>query len=326
MGVRGAAQPLGSIRATRAAVAAWHPMDAGDLRLLREHAGLGHDAVLGPDLGTPGRTRVHPLGEDHYVKAYLGASGRKAAREQAALTALVGRALPVPALVDHGQLADGSPWVLLTRLPGTPMDARRADRPAPPAERAAWYRWAGRTAGELHQVQVPAFGPWTADPVADPVHHHRRRSAGLLDQARVVGRLPPTLLDRIHRAQRALEPALAASGPPVLVHRDLNPHNLLGTQDPTGSWTRTGIIDFESSGGGDPLEDLRWLALAEPRPLVQEAFLDGYRTSAPSALFDADRIRYHQLDLVLDIATWPHLDDPSLGPRAEAAAERMLSA
>lgn len=301
-------------------------MDPEDLSLLRDRAGLGRHAVVGPDLGTPGRTRVHRLGEDLYVKVFLGRSGRKAPRERAALTALSGRGLPVPLLVDHGHLGDGAPWILVTRLSGAPMDPRSADPPSPPSERAEWYRWAGRSASELHRIEVPAFGPWTVDPIDDPLLHHRSRSAELLAEAGVVGRLDRALIRRIADAQRELEATLGASGPPVLVHRDLNPHNLLGTRDAAGTWTRTGIIDFESSGGGDPLEDLRWLAVAEPRPAVQEAFLDGYRSDTPSRRFEDDRIRYHQLDLVLDIGTWPRLADRTLVERAAAAAERLLPA
>ena len=63
-------------------------------------------------------------------------------------------------------------------------------------------------------------------------------------------------------------------------------------------------------------------ALKQHAPGLHVAVIEGDQQTS----FDADRIRYHQLDLVLDIATWPHLDDPSLGPRAEAAAERMLPA
>jgi aminoglycoside phosphotransferase (APT) family kinase protein len=205
------------------------------------------------------------------------------------------------------------------------MDPRRSDPPAPPSDRAAWYRWAGLSASELHRIEVPALGPWTADPIDDPVLHHRSRSAELLAEAAVVGRLDRAVIRRIADAQRELEATLRAIGSPVLVHRDLNPHNLLATRGPAGTWTRTGIIDFESSGGGDPLEDLRWLAIAEPRPGVQEAFLDGYRSDNPTRRFEADRIRYHQLDLVLDIATWPHLVDRSLVERSVAAAERLLA-
>jgi aminoglycoside phosphotransferase (APT) family kinase protein len=175
-------------------------------------------------------------------------------------------------------------------------------------------------------MAVPAFGPWTADQVDDPQLHYRRRSAGLLIEAQRIGRLDRSVLGRIAAAQRELEAALAAVGSPVLVHRDLNPHNLLGARSPSGTWSRTGIIDFESSGGGDPLEDLRWLAIAEPRHAVGEAFLHGYRSASPSRRFDTDRIRYHQLDLILDIATWPRLADQSLAGRAAAAAERLLTA
>jgi aminoglycoside phosphotransferase (APT) family kinase protein len=299
-------------------------MDGGVDRDLVDQVGLPPTTVLGPDLGSAGRTRVHLAADRGVLKVFLGRSGRKPARERAALEALAGGTPTVPRLVDHGELADGSPWVLMSLLAGRPMGRLPEARRASDRERIDWARWAGRSAGELHQTIVPAFGPWTADPAEDPVHYYRERSAALLEEARAVGRLGAGLLDRIAAAQHELEPSLGTIGPPVLVHRDLNAHNLLGFRRPDGSWVRTGVIDFESSGGGDPLEDLRWLALTQPRGPVEAAFIGGYLDAGAALPSDAARIRYHQLDLVLDIGTWQAMEDRSMIERAQVAADRLL--
>ena len=174
-------------------------------------------------------------------------------------------------------------------------------------------------------MNVPAFGPWTADPVSDAGTHYRERSLGLLAEAVELGRFDRQLLERIAAAQVELASSLRSIGGPVLVHRDLNPHNLLGERLPDGSWIRTGVIDFESSGGGDPLEELRWLPVAEPRQAIEEAFLDGYGSTAATHRSGVDRVRYHQLDLILDMGTWPTMEDRSLVERAERAANRLLA-
>jgi aminoglycoside phosphotransferase (APT) family kinase protein len=300
-------------------------MDDGALRAVAEQVGLPAQVAFGPDVGSPGRTSVRQVGDDLYLKVFLGQSGRKAHRERAALELLASSRVPAPRVAGHGHLADGSPWVLVTRLPGTPLGRLGLPQPETDAQRTEWYRWAGRTAVELHEVDVPAFGPWTADPVDDAATHYRERSVGLLAEALAVGRLDRQLLERVSSAQLELASSLRSIGSPVLVHRDLNPHNLLARMQPDGSVIRTGIIDFESSGGGDPLEDLRWLPVAQPRRPVEEAFLDGYGSTVAMHRSGADRTRYHQLDLILDIATWPTMEDRSLIARAEHAAQRLLS-
>lgn len=301
------------------------PMDGGAWRSVIEQAGLPAEVAIGPELGSPGRTSVRSVGDDLFVKVFLGRSGRKPDRERAALELLAASSLVVPRLVGHGRLDDGSPWVLINRLPGQPLGRQPAMGPPTDEDRIEWYRWAGRTARALRQVAVPAFGPWTVDPADDPVAYHRQRSAGLLDEAIAQRWLELQLLERIAAAQRELEPSLRWIDRPVLVHRDLNPHNLLGALGADGRWTCTGVIDFESSGGGDPLEELRWLAVAEPQEAAEDAFLDGWGSTIAAHRDGLERVRYHQLDLVLDIGTWPTMEDRSLIERAERAANRLLA-
>ena len=297
-------------------------MDDGVLRTVAEQVGLPPQVEFGPDVGSPGRTSVRQVGDDLFLKVFLGRSGRKAHRERAALEVLRSHDVPAPHMIGHGDLPDGRPWVLVTRLHGAPFGRLLPAQLVTDAERVEWYRWAGRTARLLHQVDVPAFGPWTTDPVSDAGTHYRQRSLGLLAEAVGVGRFDGQLLERVAAAQVELAPSLRSIAGPVLVHRDLNPHNLLGERLPDGSWIRTGVIDFESSGGGDPLEDLCWLPVAEPRQPVENAFLDGYGSTVAMHRSGADRVRYHQLDLILDMGTWTTMEDRSL---VERAANRLLS-
>src|SRR5688572_27223898 len=83
----------------------------------RVEAGTRFDA-LPEDLGSKGRTHVYVF-EDVVVKIDLAGVGRTA-NERAALDRLRATDLPVPRALGEGALADGRPWLAMTRLPGEP--------------------------------------------------------------------------------------------------------------------------------------------------------------------------------------------------------------
>src|SRR6266498_4663741 len=61
------------------------------------------------------RNQVFAVGDDAIFKAYLWDGVARQARKVATLRCLEGRGLPVPRLVGHGVLANGTPGTLETR-------------------------------------------------------------------------------------------------------------------------------------------------------------------------------------------------------------------
>lgn len=86
-------------------------------------------------------------------------------------------------------------------------------------------------------------------------------------------------------AARVLEVEQAV--PPVVVHGDLGPHNILFSDD--GSF---GLIDFDNAGLGDPAIDIAWL-------------IGVYGSAAVSDVADAETIQramVHRAALPLQVA------------------------
>ena len=168
------------------------------------------------------------------------------------IAARVGSVVPVPAPVRTGRPALGYPWSwsIVPWLPGTPIGARAAGVPV--AEALAAF------VGLLH-VAAPAgapANPFRAVPLAS-------RSDAVL--ARLDGH-------DVHRAGelaalwRAAAAAPTHAGPPVWVHGDLHPFNLLVDSSSAGVDHLSAVIDFGDVTAGDPAVDLAtaWLTFDQP--------------------------------------------------------------
>jgi aminoglycoside phosphotransferase (APT) family kinase protein len=177
--------------------------------------------------------------------------------------------LPIPYPERTGHPAHGYPWPwsIVPYLPGEP--AATADRLDLPLA-------ADAIAGFLGALHVPAppdapSNPFRGVPLAERAENFAKNLdtlAGQVDRAAVLG---------------LWEDALAApvfAGPPVWLHGDLHPANILVRDGRV-----TGIIDFGDITAGDPAADLSVAWMLLPASL-RGAFRDAYQAYRAAAAAD----------------------------------------
>ncbi|MGW4396634.1 aminoglycoside phosphotransferase family protein [Amycolatopsis nivea] len=155
--------------------------------------------------------------------------------------------LPVPAPVRSGEPSERFPkhWTVMTWVPGEPLDYGTISRGAHAADTLADFLRA------LH-VEAPADAPIATDRGA-----HLRDCTGGFEEF-----FAAVALDGLADDVRAVwDDAVAApawEGPPVWVHGDLHPANVVVSEG-----TLSGIVDFGDLFAGDPAWDLAaaWVLL-----------------------------------------------------------------
>ncbi|MDQ7877519.1 aminoglycoside phosphotransferase family protein [Microbacterium sp. QXD-8] len=201
-------------------------------------------------------SEVWRLGEDHAVRLPRRALAAPLVRhEHLVLPAIAERLAPVgvrvPAPVVRGVAGSGYPWAWSV-VPW--IDGERAlDEPA--AARGAWAETLARALGALH-VDAPADHP--VNPFRGvPLAGRSGATAERLDALRAAGTLDAASATALEDVWgRGLE-AAAWDRPPVWIHGDLHPGNLVSHEG-----VLVGIIDFGDVTSGDPAYDLAvaWLA------------------------------------------------------------------
>ncbi len=184
-------------------------------------------------------------------------------------------ALPVPALLHHGVLAEAARWpyLVLTFLPGKPIREVRTQIPRP--NRVEIARDLGQRIGVLHAIPTASLKALDASPeawralaptyLAQTLAHLRRETA-----------LPPHLVDAL---AGFAAPVLDRPGPTagVLVSGDLTEDHLLLRQDGP-RWTLSGLIDFADAVVAP--RDYEWPALwfgaLDRDPAGLQAFMAAY--------------------------------------------------
>ncbi len=155
--------------------------------------------------------------------------------------------LPIPVPVREGVPSARFPkiWTVMTWVDGTPLDLAAITRGEHAAETLAGFLRA------LH-VEAPADAPPATDFGAHPKDcqdgfDHFLRSAA-----------PADLAEDLRKVWHEAVTAPAWDGPPLWVHGDLHPANVL-----VADGTLTGIVDFGALFAGDPAWDLAaaWLLL-----------------------------------------------------------------
>jgi aminoglycoside phosphotransferase (APT) family kinase protein len=156
---------------------------------------------------------------------------------------------PVPAPVRVGRPALGYPWSwsVVPWLPGAPV-----------GERAAGVRVAEALAEFVRRLHVPA-------PAEAPANPFRAVPLATRSDA-VLTRLATQDVPRAVELAAAWRTAAALpthTGPPVWVHGDLHPFNVLVDRTPDGDERLSAVVDFGDVTSGDPAVDLAtaWLTL-----------------------------------------------------------------
>lgn len=201
------------------------------------------------------------LGSGHVVRLpRRAAAAPLAVKEQRWLPQLAPQLpLPVPVPVRVGRPGTGYPWPwsVVPWLDGTSADRATLGSPADVAERL------GRFLRALHTAASPGAprNPFRDVPLVDRADAFTTRADLLAGQADVA-RLRP-VWDRGCCAP-------AWPGPPVWIHGDLHPANIL-----VGAGTVVAVVDWGDLCAGDPATDLAggWLLLPEAAlPVLVDAY------------------------------------------------------
>jgi aminoglycoside phosphotransferase (APT) family kinase protein len=225
--------------------------------LEEQHKDLAHLALT--DLGEGWDNRLFRLGDDLAVRVpRRAASAALIEREQRWLPHLSPRLpVPVPVPVRIGRPGSGFPWPWSV----VPWFTGACALTAPPQDRAPMVAALRRFLRALHQPapdDAPR-NPWRGVPLtarAERLREHVQQLDGLVD-----GRAVLDLWERVVSA-----PPWA--GPPLWIHGDLHPGNLL-----VSGGTLSAVIDFGDLAAGDPATDLSviWMLLPSAQPTVLAA-------------------------------------------------------
>ncbi|WP_107267887.1 phosphotransferase enzyme family protein [Plantactinospora sp. BC1] len=217
---------------TDAVPVTWHPGHAGT-QLLRASTAEHGEVIVKPH-----RSQERHTQEVHAYRAWVLALGDQAPRLLAT--------------------ADDPPAIIITVVPGVPLNQRRL---CPEAEQDA-YRQAGRLLKTLHAAGPPRLEPdWTAW-LADRSEYWIHRAGD---------RITPSDRAEVRAHMRALQDL--APLPALPCHLDFMPRNMIYGNDGI-----VRLIDFEHSRYDLPARNLVRLATrAWPlRPDLRDTFLDEY--------------------------------------------------
>jgi aminoglycoside phosphotransferase (APT) family kinase protein len=217
--------------------------------------------------------------------------------------------LPVPVPVRTGRPAPGYPWPwsIVPFLPG------RVAAEDPPAGMGDAGAGLGRFLGALH-VPAPAgapVNPYRGVPLAE-------RSAVVAENVGIMGgRVDRRAVTRVWQAAVAAPPW---EGPPVWLHGDLHPANILVDRG-----RLSGVIDFGDITSGDPAADLSvsWMLLPTG---CHDAFWGAYRAASGHAAGDGGWARVRGWALALSLAFLAHsADNPLIAGIGQRTLEAVLA-
>ncbi len=190
--------------------------------------------------------------------------------EHRLLASIAARVTPsgvgVPAPQFAGEPGPGFPWPWSI----VPWFAGEAGAFVPRAARAGWGT---RLAGMLRALHVPASSDFPRNPVrGGPLAGRAAAVGSRLEGLR--GRVPAAELEGAAQLWHLASSGPAWAGPPVCIHGDLHPGNLVAR-----GATLVAVIDFGDVCAGDPAYDLAiaWLAFdAAGRARFQAATGEDY--------------------------------------------------
>jgi hygromycin-B 7''-O-kinase len=189
-----------------------------------------------------GSRPVYAVGDRRVLKLYPTVSAPDSVTEARVLDYLCGR-LPVatPELLAHGEYENGWRYVLMSQLPGTELAAAWPAIPRPHQDRVASE--AGEMLAALHGLDPEPLHPILGPP--DWAGFVAGRRATARERQREV-KLPGLWLSQI---EGFLESApLAPDRELVLLHTEVTREHLVVNP---GTWTLSGLLDFEQAMTGD---------------------------------------------------------------------------
>ncbi|WP_280267446.1 aminoglycoside phosphotransferase family protein [Nocardia wallacei] len=219
--------------------------------------------------------------------------------------------LPVPIPVRFGEPSERFPkhWTVMTWVPGEPLDHGSISRGTHAADTLADFLRA------LH-VAAPAEAPTATDRGGHPRNH----TDGFENFLRAVA--PGDLAADVRAVWADAVAAPAWDGPPVWVHGDLHPANVV-----VADGTLAGVVDFGDMFAGDPAWDLAaaWVLLPAG---TAARFFDTYARADAAAI---RRARGLAALKSLFLMLMGHNGDrglpggkPHWGPAGRAALDRVL--
>ncbi|MFI6536981.1 aminoglycoside phosphotransferase family protein [Nonomuraea sp. NPDC050547] len=222
--------------------------------------------------------------------------------------------LPVPLPVRFGEPSERFPkhWTVMTWVPGEPLDHGSISRGDHAADTLASFLRA------LH-VEAPADAPTATDRGAHP----RDCTGGFEYFFQAVD--PDVIAGIADDVRDVWDDAVAASaweGPPVWVHGDLHPANVV-----VSDGTLSGIVDFGDMFAGDPAWDLAaaWVLLPAG---AAARFFDGYARADEAAIRRARGLAAMKSLFLLLMGQNGDRGlpggKPHWGPKGRAALDRVL--
>ncbi|MFD9664832.1 aminoglycoside phosphotransferase family protein [Rhodococcus sp. NPDC059968] len=156
--------------------------------------------------------------------------------------------VPTPVRIGEPSARFPRPWTIMTWVPGEPLDCASISRGDHAADSLARF---------LSALHVAA--PTEAPPSSDRGAHPKKCTDGFEKFLQAVA--PGSMSADVHDIRDVWDDAAAApewEGPPVWLHGDLHPANVV-----VSDGTLSGVIDFGDMFAGDPAWDLAaaWLLL-----------------------------------------------------------------
>jgi aminoglycoside phosphotransferase (APT) family kinase protein len=238
--------------------------------------------------------------------------------------------VPVPRVLHYSmqlpweQAGEGSyPWVLLSRLPGTPL--LQVMGGLEDAELEAVGYELGRYLAHLHQIPLNAFGCVFGSGPHDRAKEKEYVLSQVIDwsaQYEKVDLLAPETRSQLRR--RFEETGFLDRHRACLTHAALSARNVM-VEDAVTGYHVTGLLDLAHAQGSSPeLDVARLFAWSfQAVPVARKGFLDGYTEAGELSPHFWERLRLYQAFVALGILLKAHRQADA--PLMQQAAEQIQS-